>query len=269
MNTREIMQIALDLVGFKEIPGDSAIYVHGENIKKVMIGIDIETSELLLGKQLRVDAVIAHHPAGGSAIARYHEVLWKHKDLLIKYGVPEEAALKAVEPLVNRFIVEYHKKNHDHVPSAARLLKMPFLNIHNPLDELGRRIIEKKINDRVNENSTLGDIKDALMELDEFKNAVTDIEIRMGKPGNKAGKIAVAHGAGTNGGYNIAKCYFDHGINTVIYIHIDPAELLRLKEVSNANLIISGHISSDAVGINPFIYELEKRGIEVVRMSGM
>lgn len=269
MNTNDIMQLALDLVGFDEIPGDSAIYVPGDNIKSVMFGIDIEPAELLVAREIGVDAVIAHHPAGGSAYAHYHEVLWKHKALLVKHGVPEDTAHRVVEPFVFKSIVDNHKKNHDHIPSVARLLNIPFMNIHNPCDELGRRIIAKKIEDYLDSQSTLEDLRQCLMELPEFRKAITNIEIRMGEPGNKAGRIAVVHGAGTNGGAAIARTYFENGIDTVLYIHISPDELLDLRNTTKGNLVISGHIASDAVGINPLIFEMEKRGIQVIRMSGL
>ena len=64
MNTQELMQIALDLVGFDLIPSDSAVYVPGEGIQRVLFGLDIGTAELLMARQLGYDAVIAHHPAG-------------------------------------------------------------------------------------------------------------------------------------------------------------------------------------------------------------
>ena len=44
---------------------------------------------------------------------------------------------------------------------------------------------------------------------------------------------------------------------------------LRLKEDNAGNLIISGHIASDSVGINPFLDRLEKEGLEVLRMGGV
>ena len=269
MNTKEIMQIALDLVGFKEIPEDSEIYVEGDNIKSVLIGIDIGVVELLLARQMGVDAVIVHHPAGDSAILNFHKVLWKHKDLLIKYGVPEDVAHKTVEPLVYNYMVENHRENYDHTTSVARLLDIPFMNIHNPCDEMGRRLMEKKLEESLDKNAALQDVKDCLNELEEFKTALTDIEIRIGNPDNKAGKIAVVHGAGTNGGCDIAKTYFDYGINTVIYIHIKASELEKLKAKPSGNLIITGHIASDALGINPFIHKLEESGINVFRVSGL
>ncbi|MBU7027508.1 MAG: hypothetical protein HXS48_11280, partial [Theionarchaea archaeon] len=107
------------------------------------------------------------------------------------------------------------------------------------------------------------DVVDALLTLKEFKNASTDIMVPLGDSGDKAGKVVVAHGAGTNGGYPVAKAYFDHGIGTVIYIHIKPPDLKKLQEYGKGNLIISGHIASDMVGINPYLRELRKKGITV------
>jgi hypothetical protein len=101
------------------------------------------------------------------------------------------------------------------------------------------------------------------MSLDEFKNASTDILVPLGDLDNRAGTVVVAHGAGTNGGYSVAKAYFDHGVDTVIYIHISPADLKKLTEYGQGNLIISGHIASDMVGINPYLRKLRKRGLTI------
>jgi hypothetical protein len=77
----------------------------------------------------------------------------------------------------------------------------------------------------------------------------------------------VSHGAGTNGGYEIAKTYYEHGIGTVIYIHVSPADLEKLKADGKGNLVVTGHVASDSVGINPFILELEKKGVSVTTVG--
>jgi hypothetical protein len=108
--------------------------------------------------------------------------------------------------------------------------------------------------------------------LPEFRHAQTEIDIRVGQPRNRIGRTVVSHGAGTNGGYPVAKAYFDHGVDTVIYIHCSAGDSKRLREEfaqSGKNLIVTGHIASDSLGINPFIKELEKRGMEVERFSGV
>jgi putative NIF3 family GTP cyclohydrolase 1 type 2 len=263
MNTEELMQIALDMVDMTEIPGDSAIYVEGDTIKKVLFGVDMGVPELLLAHHLKYDCVVAHHPQGGRAFLYYYEVLKKHITQLVQAGIPEDAAVEAVTPMVENAKVTSQARNLYHAPSVAETLGMPYLNIHNPLDELGRRIMDETVQKAIDEESTVQDVVDALLKLEEFQNASTDITIPVGDPDKKAGKVVVAHGAGTNGGYSVAKTYFDHGIGTVIYIHINPAELKRLKEYGKGNLIISGHIASDMVGINPYLKELRKRGITV------
>ncbi|MEM3704095.1 MAG: hypothetical protein QXX79_06760 [Candidatus Bathyarchaeia archaeon] len=261
MNTEEIMELALELAELKEVPADSAIYVSGKGIKKVLFGIDAGTPELLLAKQLGCDAVIAHHPPGGTAAINFHEVFRRHIQQMVAAGIPRREAEKAVEKRIEELEVEGHMRNYAHTVDVAKILKMPYMNIHTPLDEVGRRIMDEKIKSRVKENSSVKDVVSALKELPEFKNALTDIKIRLGKPENPAGKVVVSHGAGTNGGYEIAKTYFKHGVGTVVYIHISPADLARLKAESVGNLIVTGHIASDSVGINPLIDELEENGI--------
>jgi len=124
-----------------------------------------------------------------------------------------------------------------------------------------------KITSRIRRDSTVQDVISALEELSEFRSAVTRIKIRLGKAGNLAGKVVVSHGAGTNGGYEIAKTYFSYGIGTVVYIHINPGDLEKLKTERRGNLIVTGHIASDSLGINPLIHELERRNLSVTRIG--
>ncbi|MBU7014391.1 MAG: hypothetical protein HXS52_13765 [Theionarchaea archaeon] len=263
MNTEELMQIALDMVGFSEIPGDSAVYVKGDHIRRILFGVDLGVPELIMAHGLGYDCCLAHHPQGGRAFAQYHEVLWKHKTLLMNAGVPEELAEEAVSPLVETARVANHSRNLYHAPSVAELLGIPYLNIHNPLDELGRRIMDQAIRDSVDKSGTVQDVVDALLGLEEFQRATTEIMVPVGNLDDKAGKVVVAHGAGTNGGYSVARAYFDHGIGTVVYIHISPGDLKKLQDYGKGNLIISGHIASDMVGINPYLRELRRRGLTV------
>ena len=109
-------------------------------------------------------------------------------------------------------------------------------------------------------------------DMSEFWNAETELDVRVGRPENEIGRVVVSHACGTNGGYPVAKAYFDHGIDTVIYIHCIGPDSRRLQQefqAKNKNLIITGHIASDSLGINPFISELERRGLRVTRASGV
>ena len=267
MKTEEIMELSLKLAALKEVPEDSTIYVRGDNIRKVLFGIDAGVPELMLAKQQGYDAVIAHHPQGGMATIRFHHVFKRHIQQMVAAGIPLEEAEKAVQKKLEELEVEGHIRNYGHAVDVAKLLKMPYMNIHTPLDEVGRKIMAEKVDNRIRKDSTVQDTVSALEELHEFKNAVTEIQIRLGKAENPAGKVAVSHGAGTNGGYEIARTYFKYGVGTVVYIHVRPRDLEKLKADGKGNLIVTGHIASDSVGINPLIHELEKRNISVRRIG--
>jgi hypothetical protein len=72
-----------------------------------------------------------------------------------------------------------------------------------------------------------------------------------------------------NGGFAVADAYFEYGLDTVVYIHLDEPELEKLKDVGRGQLVVLGHIASDSVGINPFLDALAERGIEVTRIGGV
>lgn len=267
MNTREIMELALDMAGMSDIPADSAIYVEGTGIRKILFGIDMGVAEIKIAKDLGFDAVVAHHPQ--PAVLTFPEIIDIHVRQMMSHGVPEERARAAVARLKHNLEIRYHTGNYDHAPSFARLLGMPYLNIHNPLDEIGRRRMQAAV-DQAGTQATVADVVAALETIPEIASAPTRVMVRLGHPLNRAGRVVVSHAAGTNGGSEVAKAYFEHGVDTLVYIHIDPAELAKLvSDCPGKNLIVSGHIASDLVGIMPFVEELRKRGLEVTGVSGI
>ena len=70
----------------------------------------------------------------------------------------------------------------------------------------------------------------SIEELPEYKNADTRVEVRYGSAKNEAGRWSLVVAAGTNGGFPIAKAYFDYGVSTVIYLHIDYNDLMKMYE---------------------------------------
>jgi hypothetical protein len=116
---------------------------------------------------------------------------------------------------------------------------------------------------------TVQDALDALTTIPELATAETPIMVPVGAVDSPLGKVAVVHGAGTNGGAAVAKAYFAHGVGTVLYIHCNGDEVRRLREDGHGNLIVTGHISSDMIGINRYVTEIEAHGVEVMRVSGL
>ncbi|MHB9058500.1 MAG: Nif3-like dinuclear metal center hexameric protein [Bacillota bacterium] len=267
VTTEELMQIALDLVKFGEVPGDSGVYVPGKGIRRILAAIDVDVAELRLAKDLGYDCFLAHHP--NPATLSYPEVLDKQVDLMVKAGVAPAAAQKAVAALKEGAAFRYHSGNYDHLVSFARLLGLPFLNIHNPLDELGRRRMQAAIDGHLRADSKVSDVVAALLTIPEIAAAPTRPEVRVGAPDDRAGRVVVAHGAGTNGGYEVAKAYFEAGVDTVVYIHVDYGVAQRLRADGRGHLVVAGHIAADAAGIDPYLDALEAKGLEVTRLSGL
>jgi hypothetical protein len=81
--------------------------------------------------------------------------------------------------------------------------------------------------------------------------------------------VAISHAAYTNGGYEIAKTYFENGIGTLSYIHIGEPDLTKLANEASGNLIVLGHIASDWLGINRLLRELEKKGVEPIATTDL
>jgi len=265
------MKLALDMVGFEAIPADSEIYVPGDNIGRILVGIDIGSVELLIAKEQGYDAVMAHHPAGGRARLEGWKVFEKHIDQMRQAGIPEKDAGEAIQKKISTLEIETHAVNYDHVPSIARHLRMPFMNIHNPLDELGRRCVNEVIQRRLSakKDAAVADLMEAIRGIPEFQRASTEVKLRHGAFSNRAGRTVFSHAAYTNGGYEVARTYYRHGVDTVVYIHISEPDLARLRADGVGNLIVTGHIASDSVGINPFLAELRKMGVQVETISGI
>lgn len=148
MDTEDIMQIALNMAGFDQVPADSEIYVPGRDIERIL-GVDVGAGELHIAKQYGYDAVVAHHPAGGRARIEGWRVFEKHVQQMVDAGVSEEEARKAFRNKMSSLEIAVHSANYEQVPAAARLLGIPFMNIHNPLDEVGRKRIATALTEKL------------------------------------------------------------------------------------------------------------------------
>ena len=271
MNTDRLMQLALEMAGLEGIPGDSAIHHPGDEIERILFGIDLKAPEVLIASAKGYDCAISHHPVGGSSTLRFHEVLERHVDQMVGAGVPRDVAEETMCTAIEDRRVLNSMTNYDHDPSVARLLGMPYLNIHTPLDEIGRRRMAEAAAG-LSADATVAELIDCFYgTFGEFRNAATKIEVRVGEPDNQIGKAVVSHGAGTNGGYPVAKAYFSHGIDTVIYIHCRPNDAKKLIDEFGRvkNLVVTGHIASDSVGINPYVDRLREEGLDVTTFSGI
>lgn len=270
VTTEHLMQTALDMAGWEAIPGDCAIYFPSTRIGHVLMGIDAGAAELFMARQLGYHAVIAHHPAGYAG--PFWDVYHLHVDQMVAAGVPEDVAAQAVAARIEGFKAASQRENYDHAASVARLLEMPFLNIHSPLDEVGRRIMQRVVDEQLagKADSTVADVRDALLKLPEFAAARTQMQNPLGAWEAPAGRVVVSHGAYTNGGYPVARAYLTHGVRTICCIHFPLEDAQRLaSEGVQGNILVMGHIAGDSVGINPYVARLRASGLEVTTFSGI
>ncbi|MDG6985368.1 MAG: hypothetical protein JRM73_01300 [Nitrososphaerota archaeon] len=260
MDTSDIMRLALEMSGFESIPPDSGIWNPGKSVKKALFAIDGGASELLLAKQLGYDLLIAHHPVGPAKLT-FPRVVERHLGFMLEKGVPRKVAEQATNELVTRIEVGAHPNNYMHDVAMAKRLQMGYMNIHLPVDQITREFLLKEI--RGAKAKTVGDLVASLEEISEFKRAKTRVAVWMGDRKNKLGNWVLLFAAGTNGGYPVAKAYFENGVDTVIYLHIQNDELVKLKKDCRGNLIVLGHMAGDAIGANIFVKALRRRGVKV------
>ena len=214
MDTQDILDAALRLAKQSEIPSDTTINVPAKNVRRALFGIDVEAADLWIAKEKGYDVVIAHHPTGGSAALDFPKVLVKHADILARHGVPRPIADAAVREMQEDREPRAHAENYDRLPSIARLIGIGLMCIHNPCDEIGRRVMDETLRAKLKPNPRVRDAIDTLYTIPEFQAAKTRIAVRVGKIDNSLGKWAVHHGAGTNGGLPVARAAFEHGIDT-------------------------------------------------------
>ena len=245
-------------------------------IKKIMAGIDMNAGEVLLADRLnqkgaKIDLLIGHHPEGG-ALAALGDVMDIQVDLMASFGVPIHIAESLLSERVTQVTRRLGPINHYQNVETARMLDIPFMVIHTVWDNMGHRFMTDYIKKNEAKFDTVGDVYDAIMEIPEFKIAKkggAGPMLTSGSRSRRAGRVAVSgFTGGTEGSKRIYEKLSNAGVGTVIEMHMGEEHFEEAKK-HHLNMIVSGHMSSDSIGANLFLDELEKKGIEVVPCSGL
>jgi hypothetical protein len=273
VNLQDILDWSAELAGCDSVPADSQVYVEARSdVRKVLFGVDISLAEILWAQQNGFDAVIAHHPLGDRARTRMAEVIHRQVDQMSAEGIPRETAELAVTARLEAFQRAMHMNNVNAIVDGARLIGMPLCNVHLACDIITRGAIIDVLRAHASSAATVGDAIEWMEEtFAEYSRGHAQPEAWVGSTSNRLGRWTVAIAGGINGGFPVFNEYFRVGVDTIFAMHIDEGELQRLRAVVDENdtLIITGHMTSDSIGINMVIRELEQRGIEVVRTSGV
>jgi putative NIF3 family GTP cyclohydrolase 1 type 2 len=251
---------------------DSRILYIAENreVKKVLVGIDIEPAEILLAKEVgNIDLIISHHPLG-KALANLSGVMELQCDVLNQYGVPINIAEGLMRERISEVARGVNKVNHQRTVDTARILGLNLMCLHTVCDNLAAKFLKEKIESANPER--VEDILKTLKEIPEYKEA-TRIGVGpksfAGSEENRCGKVALTEiTGGTEGSPKLYEKMAQAGIGTIIAMHVSE-EHLKEAQAANLNVVIAGHISSDSLGVNLFLDELEKQGIEIIPCSGL
>jgi len=250
---------------------DSGVYNISDDkeIKRVLVGIDVGPEEILIAKELgNIDLVIAHHPIG-KGLAQLADVMELQADVCNYYGVPINVAEGLMKERISEVARGVNSSNHQRTVDAAKLMGVNLMNSHTPCDNLAAKFLKKIVEEKNPE--TVGELISILKEIPEYKEAMkigVGPKIFVGSPENRCGKIALSEiTGGTEGSPKLYEKMAQAGVGTVVGMHISE-EHKKEAELAHVNIVIAGHISSDSLGVNLLMDELEKQGIEIVPCSG-
>jgi len=246
-----------------------------EEVKTMIVGIDVETAELILVDQMnkggaKIDAVMMHHPEG-RALADLEKVMPMQIDVLHNVGVPENIAEAQLKPRMERIWRAIHADNLFRTQRAAELLKIPAFNCHTPADNFAMRLMEKTICPK--KFDTLGEILNALLKVPEYKEYAKRGNppiIVNGSKSSRPGKIvATEFTGGTNGPEEFIEAQSKAGVGTILTMHVTEKALEKAKE-HHVNFIQCSHIASDNIGLNLILDKLAKKEkkLKVLEFSG-
>jgi putative NIF3 family GTP cyclohydrolase 1 type 2 len=248
--------------------GDPDLEVRG-----LITGVDMETAEILLADRLRekgepIDLVLAHHPEG-PGFARLDEVMGLQADLLHMQGIGLGAADALIAPRAAEVRRRFSPYNHYRSIMAAELLGFACMSCHTPADNSVNAFVQSHLD--AAKPATLDGIVKSLREIDEYADAAKKgygPEIVQGEGELRPGRIVVEMTGGTEGPIAALDRQSAAGVDTLVGMHFSEEFRKRAGEL-HMNLVVAGHISSDALGMNLILDAIEARGVKVYATSGI
>ena len=251
------------------------LYAKGNRpIKRILVGVDIGPSELLLADRLaakgkEIDLVLSHHPEG-VGLAGLSDVMRLQSAFLEGLGLDKEIAESIMDKRIKEVEGSVHGANHFRAPDAARLLDIPLMCCHTPADNHVAKYLQTLMDRK--KPKTLEQTLQLLLKISEYRDAAlskTGPRIVVGKPEDKAGKIVVDMTGGTEGSKDVFARLSQAGVKTLIGMHMSQGHLAQVKN-EYLNVIIAGHIASDNLGLNLLLDKLEKKvkGLEILECAG-
>lgn len=241
-------------------------------VKKVLVGIDIEAAEILLADKLRerqgLDLVMSHHPEG-IAYAALSDVMQVHSFILNKLGLDKDVVNDFVKERIQEVARRISPANHSRPVDAAAILDMAFMCCHTPSDNFVAKYLQETINKA--KPKKVSEVLGILYKIPEYKDALfrkAGPKLILGKPENKTGKVFVDMTGGTEGPKELFGRLSQAGVNTLVCMHLSEEHFSKAKP-EHLNVIVAGHIASDTVGLNLILDKIEaQEKLEILCCSG-
>ena len=254
---------------------DTRIYVGDPDTEVTTLigGIDMNTGEVLLADRLRekgvpLDAIYTHHPEGWG-LTKLDSVMEMQADIWAGLGVPIQAGEKLIVERMDEVRRRLMPLNYDQAVDAARLLDVPFFSAHTPTDNLVVDYLNKYFAKK--KPTLIEDVQQALLEIPEYRIAAqkgAGPYLGKSSPGARAGKVWVDMTGGTEGPKKVIEKLAAGGVGTIVGMHMGQ-ELRDEADKHSIHVVIAGHMSSDSLGINIFLDELERNGVKTIATSGL
>lgn len=244
-----------------------------DEIKSIMVGVDVNEAELLLidtlrGKGTHIDLAVSHHPSG-KALASLYDVMDLQVDIYSSEGISMSVSENLLRERKQEIERRIHAGNHQRVVDMAKWLKINLLCMHTPCDNLAHQYIKKIM--KKNEPQTIGAIVDILNSIDEYKASAKNnnaVMIEIGSLSSRVKRIHIEFTGGTEGPSAIYDKLASCGIDTIIAMHQSEEHFKKCKE-NNINVVVAPHIASDNLGVNLMLDYLESKGkFKIYEFSG-
>jgi len=246
-----------------------------EEVTRVMVGIDMETPEILMADRLRekgekIDAILIHHPEG-RALGDLNKVMTLNADVVHSAGVPINQGDFLLRPRMERIWRAIHADNLMRTERAAELMGFPAMVTHTITDNLVFQLMEKTISQKP--WNDLGEILNAIHDIPEYNlyaKRGNPAFIVNGSTGSRPGKvIASGFTGGTNGPEELIEQQAQAGVGTILCMHFTEKEV-EVGRKCNVNMVQCSHMASDTIGMNLLLDALSKheKKLSTVDVSG-
>ncbi|MDZ4178098.1 MAG: NGG1p interacting factor NIF3 [Coriobacteriia bacterium] len=244
------------------------------DIRGLIVGIDMEVGEVLLADRLRekgepIDLVFAHHPEG-PGFANLDEVMGMQADLWAAQGVSISVGDALIAPRAAEVRRKIMPANHYRAIDAANLLGLASMSCHTPADNSVNAFVQRHLDESA--PRTLDEIVKSLRQIPEYADAARKgygPEVVAGSGTARTGRMVVDMTGGTEGPTEALDKLVAAGVGTLVGMHYSEEHRKHAEELK-LNLVIAGHVSSDVIGMNLILDEIEKAGdIAIYPCSGM